>query len=158
MDRQFGHYFRSVEHLSVIDVYAVLRMYNVTCPAVAHAIKKLLASGQRGAKDRGTDLREAVVSIERAIEMDGEEEKAITQLDFLQDSADDSAKAHASTVRTAVHLIADEAKVTKCACRKCGALAMAVPDTECDCGKNGAWQVAGAVLAGLHAAVAGGSR
>lgn len=50
-----------------IDVYDVLVGFNVTCPARAHAIKKLLAAGQRGAKDEEQDLREAVQSVNRSI-------------------------------------------------------------------------------------------
>lgn len=52
-----------------VDVYAVLVAFDVTCPAIAHAVKKLLAPGQRGHKDKGQDLREAVQSIERAAQM-----------------------------------------------------------------------------------------
>ena len=52
-----------------IDVYDVLKGFNVTCNAMAHAIKKLLMPGDRGAKDAITDLTEAKQSIERAIEL-----------------------------------------------------------------------------------------
>ena len=52
-----------------IDVYDVLTAYGVTCPAVAHAVKKLLMAGERGHKDRRTDLAEAIASIHRAIEL-----------------------------------------------------------------------------------------
>ena len=38
-------------------------------PATQHAIKKLLQPGDRGHKDKLTDLREALASIERAIQM-----------------------------------------------------------------------------------------
>lgn len=55
-----------------VDVYDVLTAYGVTCPAVAHAVKKLLMPGQRGAKDRLQDLNEAKQSIERAIELEKE--------------------------------------------------------------------------------------
>jgi hypothetical protein len=41
----------------------------VTCPATAHAIKKLLMAGERGHKDKVQDLKEAKQSIERAIEL-----------------------------------------------------------------------------------------
>jgi len=34
----------------------VLTAYGVTCPAVAHAVKKLLMAGERGHKDRRTEL------------------------------------------------------------------------------------------------------
>lgn len=52
-----------------VDVYEVLKAYDVTDSAVAHAIKKLLAPGQRGEKSRKMDLKEAMQSIQRAIEM-----------------------------------------------------------------------------------------
>ena len=38
-------------------------------PATQHAIKKLLQPGERGHKDKLTDLREALASVERAIQM-----------------------------------------------------------------------------------------
>ena len=56
-----------------IDVYNVLKAFNVTCPATQHAIKKLLAGGQRGQKDLITDLEEAKSSIQRAIELEKED-------------------------------------------------------------------------------------
>jgi len=55
----------------VVDVYDVLRAFGVTNPAMQHAIKKLLCAGLRGSKSATQDLREAVVSIERAIELIG---------------------------------------------------------------------------------------
>lgn len=51
------------------DVYDVLWAFNVTNPAIAHAIKKLLKPGQRGYKDEMTDLEEAAHSIFRAMEL-----------------------------------------------------------------------------------------
>lgn len=36
--------------------------------AIGHAVKKLLMAGQRGAKDRATDLEEAITAIQRAME------------------------------------------------------------------------------------------
>jgi hypothetical protein len=53
-----------------IDVYDVLKAFNVTNPATQHAIKKLLASGQRGYKDTQQDLEEAIQSIQRAKELE----------------------------------------------------------------------------------------
>ena len=53
---------------TTIDIYDVLKAYQVTCPATQHAIKKLLQPGGRGHKDKLTDLREALASIARAIE------------------------------------------------------------------------------------------
>jgi hypothetical protein len=53
-----------------VDVYDVLAAFGVTCPAIQHAVKKLLSPGQRGAKDKIKDLQEAAVSIQRAIQME----------------------------------------------------------------------------------------
>jgi hypothetical protein len=53
-----------------VDVYAVLEAFQVTCPARQHAVKKLLCSGIRGAKDASQDLEEARLSITRAIQME----------------------------------------------------------------------------------------
>lgn len=64
-----GHYVRDVSHLDCIDVYRVLALYEVTCPATQHAIKKLLCAGKRGTKTREQDLEEARKAIVRAIIM-----------------------------------------------------------------------------------------
>lgn len=53
-----------------IDVYDVLTAFNVTNPATAHAIKKLLMPGNRGHKSTEQDLKEALDSIDRAIEIE----------------------------------------------------------------------------------------
>ena len=53
------------------DVYDILTAYSVTNPADAHAIKKMLCPGQRGAKDGIQDRQEAIVSLQRAIELEG---------------------------------------------------------------------------------------
>ena len=52
-----------------VDVYDVLLAFEVTCPAIQHAIKKLLCTGIRGHKDSSQDLLEAKESITRAIEL-----------------------------------------------------------------------------------------
>ena len=53
-----------------IDVYDVLKAFNVVNPAIQHAIKKLLAGGQRGYKDVEQDYNEAIQSILRGIELE----------------------------------------------------------------------------------------
>ena len=58
-----------------VDVYDVLRAFNVTDPAIQHAVKKLLCTGIRGHKDSRQDLREAIQSIERALDVVKVEEK-----------------------------------------------------------------------------------
>lgn len=63
---------RNAEGLS--DVYDVLRAFEVTDPAVAHAVKKLLAPGKRnGGKPLLQDLDEAIWSLNSAKEALGEE-------------------------------------------------------------------------------------
>lgn len=52
-----------------IDVYDVLKAFNVTCPALQHLIKKALAVGQRGHKDTSEDLKDILASAKRAIEL-----------------------------------------------------------------------------------------
>ena len=54
-----------------VDVYDILTAYSVTNPADAHAIKKMLCPGRRGAKDGIQDRQEAIVSLQRAIELEG---------------------------------------------------------------------------------------
>ncbi len=65
-------YSREIKKGVYVDVYDVLKSFEVENPAVQHAIKKLLASGQRGYKDTIQDLIEAMQSIQRAIELEDE--------------------------------------------------------------------------------------
>lgn len=51
------------------DVYSVLEAFDVRCPARQHALKKLLCAGIRGKGGVLSDLNEAKVSIERAIQL-----------------------------------------------------------------------------------------
>ena len=52
-----------------VDVYDVLTAFNVTNPAAAHAVKKLLCAGLRGHKGPGTDYTEAADACRRAAEL-----------------------------------------------------------------------------------------
>lgn len=54
-----------------LDVYDICAIYEVTCSARSHAIKKLLMAGQRGHKDEKQDLLEAIQAIQRSIELLG---------------------------------------------------------------------------------------
>jgi hypothetical protein len=62
-------YTREIKPNVFVDVYDVLRAFNVTDPCLSHLAKKALAAGQRHHKDRLTDLQDIKASIERAIEM-----------------------------------------------------------------------------------------
>ena len=55
---------------AVVDVYDVLVAFDVRCPAMQHAIKKMLCSGLRGHKDSTQDKTEAIESIKRSIELE----------------------------------------------------------------------------------------
>ncbi len=55
----------------LIDVYAVIKTFDVKCPARQHAIKKLLCAGLRSKASEAQDLSEAKDAIERAIQLQG---------------------------------------------------------------------------------------
>lgn len=63
----------------VVDVYCVLEAFSVTCPARAHAVKKLLCAGLRGKGDALTDLRETLVAVERAIQLEEDRCRSIAK-------------------------------------------------------------------------------
>lgn len=52
-----------------IDPYTILVLYRVSHPAVQHAIKKLLRLGRDGEATVQQEVREAISSLKRAIEM-----------------------------------------------------------------------------------------
>jgi hypothetical protein len=70
----------------IVDVYDILVAYNVTCPAIGHAVKKLLMPGQRGGKSILQDLVEAEQAIRRAIAM--EEQRGYMLLEPAKDIKD----------------------------------------------------------------------
>jgi hypothetical protein len=64
--KKYNHYFRPLPAgLTHLDVYHFLRLFNVTDPCLQHAIKKLVAPGQRGGKDAHQDVQEAIDTLER---------------------------------------------------------------------------------------------
>ena len=72
--RKHDHYFKDVKGMEYIDVYRVLDLFEVADPCIAHAVKKLLVSGNRGGgKDMDRDIQEAIDSLERYKEMRREE-------------------------------------------------------------------------------------
>lgn len=73
--KQNNKYKRKVPTLE-IDVYDILKAFNVINPATQHAIKKLLCAGDRGYKDKVQDLKEASASISRAIELESDNVEA----------------------------------------------------------------------------------
>lgn len=74
-ERKHGHYFKDVSGIAEIDVYRVLRLYDVEDQAIAHAIKKLLVCGARGVKDKSRDVQEAIDTLLRWQEIEREDEQ-----------------------------------------------------------------------------------
>jgi len=68
-----SHYHKSVAGLESVDVYRILRLFEVTDPCLQHAIKKLLVAGGRGAKDISQDVHEAIDTLTRWQEMQAED-------------------------------------------------------------------------------------
>jgi len=65
-----GNKYRKIMPSVAIDVYDIIKAYEITNPALQHAIKKLLVAGGRGGgKSWKQDLQEAQWSIDRAIEL-----------------------------------------------------------------------------------------
>ena len=54
----------------MVDVYDVLKAFGVTCPAMQHALKRMLCSGKRGKCTTLQDMEEAIQSIQRSIELE----------------------------------------------------------------------------------------
>lgn len=71
-----SHYHKDVSHLKSVDVYRVLELFEVTDPALGHAIKKLICAGKRGSKTFETDVREAADTLNRRLQMLAEDDEA----------------------------------------------------------------------------------
>jgi len=68
--RKHSHYFKDVSGVDKIDVYAVLRLFEVTDPCLQHIVKKALCAGKRGAKDWAKDVQEIADTAQRLIELE----------------------------------------------------------------------------------------
>lgn len=75
LHERYPHYHKRCGFESV-DVYRVLKMFEVTDPCIQHAVKKLLVAGQRGAKDFDKDISEAIATLQRCLDMRIEERAA----------------------------------------------------------------------------------
>lgn len=67
------HYFKDVSNLDKIDIYRILKLYDVTEPTLQHAVKKLLVAGNRGVKDKTKDIQETIDSCQRYLDMVAED-------------------------------------------------------------------------------------
>ena len=52
-----------------VDAYDIIIAVGITCPAKAHALKKIMFSGERGAKSYEIDVREAINSLEISLDL-----------------------------------------------------------------------------------------
>lgn len=59
-------YSREITSGVYVDVYDVLKAWQVTNPALQHLIKKALQAGERGHKDLKEDLLDIIASAKRA--------------------------------------------------------------------------------------------
>lgn len=65
--KEYKHYKYSYKGVK-LDPYRILTVYNVTCPAMQHAIKKLLRAGN-SIKDLEQDVQEVIDTLKRKLEM-----------------------------------------------------------------------------------------
>ena len=66
-------YIVDISKYNKLDIYRILSLYDVTDPCLQHAIKKLLCAGKRGVKNQMQDINEAILSLQRLLEMQGED-------------------------------------------------------------------------------------
>ena len=73
-NRKHNHYFKDVSFLNEMDIYALCKVFGVkdSSGAKHHAIKKILCSGARGAKDEMQDIQEAIDTLTRLVELESE--------------------------------------------------------------------------------------
>lgn len=72
MSQKYPKYYKSVQGLKEVDVYAVHQLFDIQDPsgAIQHASKKLLLSGVRtGGKSVYDDIREARDTLTRWLEI-----------------------------------------------------------------------------------------
>ena len=69
---EYKHYKYSYKGIK-LDPYRILSVYGITCPAMQHAIKKLLRAGN-SVKDLEQDIQEVIDTLKRKLEMLKEDE------------------------------------------------------------------------------------
>lgn len=66
-------YIVDISKYNKLDIYRILKLYEVSDPCLQHAIKNLLCAGKRGVKNQIQDINEAILSLKRFVEMQGED-------------------------------------------------------------------------------------
>ena len=68
-DRKRNKYMREILPEVWVDVYDVINAFDVTDGGFQHALKKMLAPGQRGHKDEAEDRKDIMASVKRSNEI-----------------------------------------------------------------------------------------
>lgn len=58
-----------------VDVYCVIDAFGITCPALQHALKKLLCTGNRGKGSKADDIKGVMDAMWRALELEEDRQK-----------------------------------------------------------------------------------
>ena len=61
---------------ATLDLYRVAKLWGLDSNPLFHAMKKIMMAGERGHKDKATDLKEAIVAIQEELKMMEEFENA----------------------------------------------------------------------------------
>ena len=83
---KFPQYHKDVSHLKSVDVYRIIRLWGIWDPELQHALKKILAAGQRGAKSTSQDVQEAIDSLVRWQQIQDEDSLAKPQTGVLRNA------------------------------------------------------------------------
>jgi hypothetical protein len=76
-DKYPKYYKRVPEGASVLDIYAVCKMFDVTDAALSHSLKKIMLPGTRtGGKSRYDDIKEARDTLNRWLELNKGQDSA----------------------------------------------------------------------------------
>lgn len=71
-ERKHNHYFKECGY-EYVDVYRILKLFDVVDPCIQHAAKKLLVSGGRGFKEISHDIQDVIDTLIRWQEMQEED-------------------------------------------------------------------------------------
>jgi hypothetical protein len=86
-ERKHNHYFRPCPYDN-IDVYRIIDIFEITCPAAQHVLKKVIATGKRGHKDVKRDWEDIIDSAQRKLEMLAEESQPVLPKKWPEDLMD----------------------------------------------------------------------
>lgn len=75
-ERKMGNKYLRKIRSEYVDVYDILKAWNVTNPALQHLLKKALQAGDRGHKTLLEDLDDIIISANRAKELAEEDLEA----------------------------------------------------------------------------------